>query len=275
MRRTGQGFRGAKRGTRFTAICSDILKIHKVPDVVLQKDCCVHPFRRLAELIEDWKYLIRRDGKSALPAVGLEIARLPYRHRRFLIVARSLTEPLPDLTPKIELEIRLFELADLDFVRQIDRPSEARACARRLERGHTGFLASHQGQVVGYAWACTEVNPSLERVQLSLAHGDVLCVDAYTTPAFRGKGVQTALALARCRVFRDRGFLRAIAYIESRNHPSLAVWRKIGGQAAGQIDFQRIGPWRRVRYNLDHAIDEPGSNTKLVEKDGDQQDIPM
>ncbi len=223
----------------------------------------MQPIGRLAALIKDWQYFVSRDGvKSALPTVGLEIARLPYRHRRFLIVARSLTEPLPDVKPKIELEIRPFELADLDFVRRIDRPSEARACALRLERGHIGLLAVHQDQMVGYAWACTEVHPSLERVRLNLAHGDVLCVDAYTAPAFRGKGVQTALALARCRMFRDQGFLRAIAYIESRNHPSLAVWRKIGGQVAGQIDFERIGPWRRVQYNLDHSLDEPGSGTR-------------
>jgi len=199
-------------------------------------------------LTEDWSYLIRRDGaRSALPAVGLEIARLPYRHLIFLTVACPLAAPLPDLQPKLPLEIRPFEQADLEFVRQIDRPSEARACALRLERGHTGLLALHQGHVVGYAWACTEVNPSLERVRLTLAPGDVLCVDAYTAPAFRGKGIQTALALARCRLFGDLGYQRAIAYIERRNTPSLAVWRKLGGQAIGEIEFRRIGPWRQVR----------------------------
>ena len=214
----------------------------------MRRTAILQPFDRLSELIEDWSYLIRRDGaRSAVPAVGLEMARLPYRHLRFLIVARLLTEALPDLQPKLPLEIRPFEQADLEFVRQIDRPSEARACARRLERGHTGLLALHQGRMIGYAWACTEVNPLLERVQLTLAAGDVLCVDAFTAPAFRGKGVQTALALARFRLFGDLGYRRAIAYIEQRNTPSLAVWRKVGGQEIGEIEFRRIGPWRHVR----------------------------
>ena len=203
---------------------------------------------RLAALTEDWQYFIRRDGvKSALPVIGLEIARLPYRHLRVLIVACSLVAPLPDLCPKLPLEVRPLGWADLDFVRQIHRPSEARACARRLERGHTGLVALHQGQVTGYAWACTEVNPSLERVQLTLAPDDVLCVDAYTAPAFRGKGIQTALALARCQLFGGLGYQRAIAYIDRRNAPSLAVWRKIGGQEIDEIEFLRIGPWRRAR----------------------------
>ena len=207
----------------------------------------MQPFDRLVELTEDWSYLIQRDGvKSALPIVGLEIARLPYRRLRFLIVACPLAAPLPELYPRIPLEIRPLGWSDLESVRHIHRPSEARACARRLERGHTGLLTLYQGQMTGYAWACTEVNPSLERVQLTLAPDDVLCVDAYTAPAFRGKGVQTALALARCRLFSGLGYQRAVAYIERRNVPSLAVWRKLGGQEIGEIEFQRIGPWRRV-----------------------------
>jgi GNAT superfamily N-acetyltransferase len=206
------------------------------------------PNNRLEELLEDWKFLIRRDGaKHAIPAVGLEIARLPFRHLRFLIIARSLIEPLPDLKPKIELEIRPFEAADVKIVKEIDRPSEATASKRRLGCQQLGLLASFSGRPAGYAWACSEIDSTLERVQFDLLPGDALCVDAYTVPAFRGKGVQTALTLARCKMLRDLGYLRAIAYIEIHNYPSLAVWRKLGGLEIGQIDFLRIGPWYCVQ----------------------------
>lgn len=209
----------------------------------------MNPMDRLAELIEDWAFLIKRDGtRSSLPLIGLEVANLPYRQLHFLIIARSLTEPLPDLPPKIALEIRPFERADLEWVRKIDRPSEARACRQRLERDHKGFFAFYQGQPAGYAWASTEVDPSLERVPLELASDEVLFVDAFTHPAFRGKGVQTSLTLARLSLFQDLGYRRAIAYIEKHNAPSLAVWRKVGGQTTGAIDFTRIGPWYRVIF---------------------------
>jgi len=92
---------------------------------------------------------------------------------------------------------------------------------------------------------------TLERVNLKLDSGDVLCMDAYTAPAFRGQGVQTALALARCRLFRNMGHRRAITYIIKNNYPSLVVWRKIGSQIVGQGDFRRIGFWRRVRYSVE------------------------
>jgi L-amino acid N-acyltransferase YncA len=208
---------------------------------------CTQWFDRLAELVEDWQYLIRRDGwKSASPIVCEEITRLLYRHLTFAILGCNLTALPPDLQLEVALEIRPFEQADLESVRQIHRPSEARACAQRLARGHRGLSALSQGRLVGYAWGCAEIDPILERVHLKLDYGDVLCVDAYTAPSFRGLGIHTALSLARFRLFRDLGYQRAIAYIERYNFPSLAVWQKAGGHEMGHIDFVRIGPWRRV-----------------------------
>lgn len=208
---------------------------------------------RLAELIEDWHYLIQRDGwRSALPIIGQEIATLPYRRLQFVVVARSLLEPLPELQPKIALEIRQFEPADVDWVRQINRPSEAKALARRLAHGHVGFLALHEGQPVGYAWACTQVDPALERVHLELEPDDVFFTDAYTVPAYRGQGVQKALKLVRLQRFRDLGYHRALAIIEACNYSSLIAWQKVGAQTKGWITFLRIGPWRRVHYEVEN-----------------------
>jgi GNAT superfamily N-acetyltransferase len=211
----------------------------------------MNPISRLAELLEDWKYLVQRNGFfSTVPAIGKEIVRLPYRKLRFVIVERSLSLPLPDLQAKIVLEIRPFEQVDLERVREIYRPSEAKLCARRLARGHKGLIALHQGQPVGYAWGCTEVDPQLERVHLKLDAGDVLCADVYTHPSFREKGIQTSLTMARFRMFRDLGYLRAITYIEIRNTPSLAVWqKKLGSRTIGHVDFIRFGFWYRVYYH--------------------------
>lgn len=204
---------------------------------------------RLAELMEDWKVMIGRDGvRLALPNIGQEIARLPYRHLRFLVLARLLSEPFPDLQPRIPLVIRLFEQGDLKQVRTINCPSEARQCARRLELGHKGLVALYQSQLAGYAWGCDEVNPELERVHIDLEPGDMLCNDMFTNPTYRGQGVHTALSLARFKLFRDFGFRRAICYIEVNNVPSLSVWqRKLGSLTVGYIDFIRIGTLYRVR----------------------------
>ena len=210
----------------------------------------MHPFHRLAEFGEDWQYLTHQDGIiSTLPIVARDIVRLPYRHLKFIILARSLAESLLKMQPKIPLETHRFEMSHLELVRAIDRPSEARHCERRLRSGQRGLVAFHQGQIAGYAWGCCPVDWDLERVHILLEPGDILCTDVYTAPALRGKGVQTALTVARFQMFRDLGFHRAICYIEIHNAPSLAVWkRKFNAQTIGEIDFRRVGPWYRVHY---------------------------
>lgn len=208
------------------------------------------PISRLTELTEDWVYFTERDGlKSSLSIIVSDITKLPYRHLRFLLVARSLTDPFPEWQPNIHIYIRPFEQADLDLVRHIYRPSEARLCAERLAQSHKGLMAFYNDQPAGYAWGSTDIQTRLERVHPTLYPGDFLCTDSYTSPEFRGQGIQTALTLARFHLFRELGYCRAISYIEVRNSPSLAVWqRKYNSQIIGTIDFKRIGPWYRIRY---------------------------
>lgn len=202
---------------------------------------------RLIELAEDWKYLFQRDGwKLALPQVGQAIANLPYRRLQFVLLSRSLLTPLPDLSPRILPDLRPFDSADLDFVRQNHLPSEANLCAQRLRLGHRGLVACYRDQVAGYGWGCTDI--LLEKIDLPLKSGDVLCTDAFTAPAFRGRGVQTTLALARLGLFQQLGYQRALAYIEIHNRPSLAVWRKVGAEVIGHLDFKRVGLRRYTRY---------------------------
>jgi hypothetical protein len=208
------------------------------------------PIIRLSELTEDWKYLTTRDSfASAIRIILADISRLPYRHLRFYILARSLQEPFPDYQLKPNLRIQPFEKQDLEYVKQIDRPSEAVLCAKRLAEGQRGFMAFCDGQPAGYAWGSTDTQTKLERVHPKLCSEDVLCTDSFTAPLFRGIGIQTALTIARFCLFRELGLKRVISYIEVSNKPSLAVWqRKFNSHVIGTIDFRRLGPWYKIRY---------------------------
>ena len=210
----------------------------------------MNPIIRLIELYEDWYFLIRRDGLiSTMPLVTREIVQLPYRHLKFWILAISLVEPIPEIQNKMPFTIRSFEPADLKLVRDINRPSEAKLCARRLSREHYGFIALNQIQATGYAWGSTEIDPQLEQVHLRLDHGDVLCNDAFTAPAYRRQGVQSALTLARLHFFQEMGYRRALCYIEKSNSNSLSVWQcKLNASIIGQIDFKRIGPCHYLKF---------------------------
>ena len=205
---------------------------------------------RLSELIEDWKFFAEREGmRSSLPLILSDIAMLPYRHLHFLVLAHPLQDPIAEWKPKIELIIRLFSQTDLNLVRHIDRPSEARLCARRLELGHVGLVAFYEGRLAGYTWGTMDLSTKIERVHPRLEAGDFLCTDSFTFPAYRGCGVQTALTLSRFQKFGEMGYSRAVCCIDVRNKPSLAVWqRKVNSSVIGTIDFMRIGSMYNIRY---------------------------
>jgi ribosomal protein S18 acetylase RimI-like enzyme len=209
----------------------------------------MNPINRLVELFEDWNFLLTREGLiTTIPLVAMEIARLPYRYLKFLIFTRSLDDPLPELQPKMPLEIRPFTESDLKFASDINRPSEAKLCASRLARGHLGLIAMNHVQVAGYAWGCAVIDGQVERIRLRLENTEILCIDAFTAPSYRGQGVQTALTLARLHLFQDLGYKRALCYIEEHNSPSIAVWQqKLNSSIIGRIDFKRFGPWYRVK----------------------------
>jgi GNAT superfamily N-acetyltransferase len=201
---------------------------------------------RLAELVEDWVHLIRLGGwGSALPQIGRELARLPYRRIRFLVLTRGLREPVADLQSKVPLQVREFGHSDLELVRQIDRPSEAKQCARRLARGHMGLMALCEGQPVGYAWCLDRVEPALEGMHVRLDPGDIYFTDAYVAPAYRRQGVYTVMTVVRIRLARRLGYRRMVTCVDEYNQPALTVWqRKLGVQVVTHLDFVRIGPWR-------------------------------
>jgi GNAT superfamily N-acetyltransferase len=203
--------------------------------------------QRLGELMEDWRFYIKSyPWQRSISTIYKEFLQLPYRRIHYLVFARSLAEPVPEFHFDRSIVIRKFESVDIHEVEIINRPSEAKSCTRRFAKGHVGVSALHNGHLVGYAWAFTEIDPVIERFKINLGPRDFLCTDAFTSPSFRGRGIQTSLALTRLNIFRELGFQRALCYIERKNQPSIRVWEKIGAFTIGDIEYFRVGPWRWI-----------------------------
>ena len=200
---------------------------------------------RIAELIEDWIHSYRLNGQLLRPSeLVRELARLCYQHIDYIVLQRSLLSPFPEIPARIPIDIRDFTYSDIEAVRLMDRPSEAKLCAKRLDFGQMGLVALHNGQPIGYVWACGKIEPAIERVQLNLKPLEILCTDAFTAPAFRGKRVQPALTLALYEKAREQGYENTVAIVASWNTPSLAVLTKLGAERIAALGYYRIGVWR-------------------------------
>jgi GNAT superfamily N-acetyltransferase len=196
----------------------------------------------------DWRHLLKRDGwKSILSPILKDIVTLPCRRIKYVVLTLDLSKDLPELEAAQDIEIRHFQSSDLSFVHEEFLPSEANLCRRRLQAGHIGFVAVHQGRPVAYSWLCGDIG--LERVKIDLSPGDILATDSFTSPDFRKQGFQSAIASAKIRYACEAGYDRVIAYIEEDNGPSRFIWeQKLGSELKGYLVFQRVGLRRHTRY---------------------------
>ena len=216
-------------------------------------------YHRLAELIEDWRNNFKvYPWRHALSAMFKRLLQLPYRHTHYLVFAIPLPENLPDLSAfhfADSTVIRRFVSQDVAEVAKISRPSEARLCAKRLARGQIGLSAIHNNRLVGFSWACAEIDPTIDKFEFNLEPLDYFALHAYTSPSFRRRGIQTSMALTQYKIFSEMGYKRAICHIRKNNQPSQQHVRNIGGYQVGDINFVRIGPWRWVKthFNTDYT----------------------
>lgn len=203
---------------------------------------------RFRELIADWRHLIKRDGwKSLRSPILKDIVTLLCRRIKYVVLTLDLSKDLPKLEAAQPVEVRFFRSSDLAFVREEFLPSEAHLCRRRLQAGHIGFVAVHQGRPVAYSWLCGDM--SLERVNMDLPPSHILATDSFTSPDFRKQGFQSAIASAKIRYARDAGYAKVIVYIDEGNAPSRFIWEnKLGSELTGRLVFQRVGFWRHTRY---------------------------
>jgi ribosomal protein S18 acetylase RimI-like enzyme len=171
------------------------------------------------------------------------LASVPYEHIAFIVCVRSLQEPLPTACPRIPVLMRLATEADLLRFRDFVLPSECRHFARRLAHGRLCFLAfpeKNSEELVSYCWATTKIDPELDALILDLPPGSAYVDDAYTVPAYRRQGIQTALHLFRLRHLQALGCTRAILIVDVKNRASQALVRKLGYREVGQASFLRV-----------------------------------
>jgi GNAT superfamily N-acetyltransferase len=84
-----------------------------------------------------------------------------------------------------------------------------------------------------------------------LLPSDLALVDAFTLPAFRGRGVYPFLLASAVRDLAV-GCLRAFGYVNEWNHPSVRGLERAGFQRALAYEVYELGRseiviWKRVR----------------------------
>jgi ribosomal protein S18 acetylase RimI-like enzyme len=208
-------------------------------------------WERIKSLILDLRERVRRDDwRQTGRWLAETLVSLLYCHIEYTVFARSLLKPLPVIAPRLPVTLCLATGADLVRFRGLVPPSELRHFARRLAHGRHCFLARDGESLAAYCWATTQVAFGWDNLEMRLQPGDAYVDDAFTIPAFRRQGIQTALHLYRLAYMRGLGCQRAVLIVRQDNIASQGLIRKLGYQEVDYLSFRRI-LWRRTfHYRL-------------------------
>jgi mycothiol synthase len=152
------------------------------------------------------------------------------RARVLWVMRRPMSAPLPELVVPSGLRIRGYDPGDAEELLRVN----AAAFAHHPEQGAmdaanlaermaepwfdpAGLLLATEGdRVLGFHWT----------KQHSPALGEVYVVGI--DPDAQGRGLGTVLTLAGLHHLADRGVGEVLLYVESDNHPAVAVYSRLG-----------------------------------------------
>jgi GNAT superfamily N-acetyltransferase len=167
-----------------------------------------------------------------------------------ILLERSLLEELPRVESSAEVTLRLALPADIDEITRlystdswlylVDGPPTPASHERardlyldRLRRGELCFLATSGGAVAHVNWICLTWAEALPGHPIRLRCGEVYTTDAYTPPAFRGRGLHAFVLRAMLDHARAHGYRHAYT-LARRDRPNAQKglfqlgWRECG-----------------------------------------------
>jgi GNAT superfamily N-acetyltransferase len=141
-------------------------------------------------------------------------------------------------------EVRATEAAALVSA---TRSSDALELLRRFVTGSRCFVARVDGALAAWGWVSFGVEEigELER-SLRMGADEAYCWDCGTLPAYRRRGLYTALLGHIGGALRAEGMRRLWIGASRFNRPSVRGFATAGFHPAINLTYVRLGPWRHV-----------------------------
>lgn len=151
----------------------------------------------------------------------------------------DLVPSLPAVALKPGYVIAQATAADIDdIVASLPRDEPSGVLRALFDEGHHCFVAKAEGRVVAYNWiALTPVQE--EEYRCVPAPDQAICLNAYTMPAHRGKGLHYALLLSMLHFAKSQGRITAYTVVSLLNEASWKTHVRMGWRYAFTISYFR------------------------------------
>ena len=176
-------------------------------------------------------------------------------YRRLIVFERRLDEPIVQVLPRVEAEIRPLRSDDEAAFEGLGQEGAA-LFRRRLEAGHQGWGAWSGGGLRHTRWcALRETHVEYLRCRLVLEDDVAYIYRSFTQPQYRNLGLAPATGAACLQALRERGFRAMLAAVLPENPAAIAPALRLGYRRVGVV--RSIGGGRRplVAVALDRGAD--------------------
>ena len=199
------------------------------------------------------------------PTVSLRSTRVLFLFSRFLDIATRrlpitglilvLRKDLEGLSAQYQatasVSVSIASESDVEAAALLQdaKPHLVMVYASRLRRGNKCFVAKIDGDVIASNWLIfrAEVDDSDFTV---VRPGEVVCSDAYTAPAWRGRGVHTALLAHMIQWASNAGYKKAYTEVAAVHRASWITHHRLGWEIILVAVKIQVGRSKRDRLWL-------------------------
>ncbi len=149
----------------------------------------------------------------------------------YLVLEGRRIQNSPPANPELEsYEMRRLDSQDMHLMAGIpDRHFDEEALIKRLKEGKRCFGIKCRGQIAAFTWVnFKECGMSASRSLLN--ENEAYLYDAYTLPAFRGKGLAPLVRYYTYRQLEDMGTKTLYSITDYFNVPSMRFKAKLGAK---------------------------------------------
>lgn len=182
-------------------------------------------------------------------ALALRWVHRVFRRGRLVVYAQPV-DTARDIAAPAGVTLTLLGEGDWSAVAALLTGRDLERFLRLHDGGHLCILAWRDALPIGYAWVALRMSPEVSQCPLPLPAHAAYLWDLYVVPTERRSGVGSALASARLRVARERGYTEGWRMIEESNHASLRTLAKSGGttRVVGVMKFIKVLSRMRARF---------------------------
>jgi GNAT superfamily N-acetyltransferase len=178
--------------------------------------------------------------------MGLRLLGAGRLYRRLMLLDRPLGQPIPDLPLPPGVSVRMLGVDDIPAYLAFRPGQDPVEIRRRILEGQWGFVAWQDGEIMTVSWTSPGHAP-IEYLawDLPLAPDEAYSYDLYTSPAFRGRRLASAIRIPALRYAREQGCRRLLAALLPENVAGWKTPSAIGFRHIGWIGYVGFGPLRR------------------------------